>query len=153
VTEKTFWNLKLEEKGKGIARELGRNGLVLSGFSITALAFIFSLFKEQILGNLLILKLFFASLIVYFIVSEVARNAIYYWEYALADLGYFGASFCLFLALALFILGFGLGVEIFILIWFLLILLTSGLIYSTYGLIRMISQDRRHNHSDTAQNN
>ena len=138
--KKTFWNLPLKE-GKVVSRELGRNALILSGFSITTLVFLMNLYREQFRVDLLGVQLFLASLIAYFVVSEIARNAIYYWEYAIADIGYISASILLFLALAQVILTFQLGVMIFAFAFALITALTIFTISSLRGIWRMRKQD------------
>jgi hypothetical protein len=138
----TFWNLELKE-GKVVARELGRNGLVLSGFSITALAFLLNLYQGRFLSDLLVAKLLIVSLTLYFIVSEIARNAVYYWEYALADAFYIVASVTLFSAMAYVVYSFQVGAEVFVLLCTLIGGLVVFLAYSSYGLSRMYKQDLR----------
>ena len=138
--KKTFWDLPLKE-GKVVSRELGRNALVLSGFSVTTLAFIMNLYREQFRGDLLAVQLFLGSLIAYFVVSEIARNAVYYWEYAIADIGYISASILLFSALAQVILTFQLGVAIFVFACTLITALTIFTALSLHGIWRMYKQD------------
>jgi hypothetical protein len=138
----TFRNLELKE-GKVVARELGRNGLVLSGFSITTIAFLLSQYREPFLQDLLVVKLLLISLALYFLVSEVARNAVYYWEYALADCSYVAASIILFSAIAYVIYAIRLGAEVFSLFLIVIGLLTVSLGYSLCGFWRMYKQESK----------
>lgn len=134
---KSFWELELGEKGRTVARELGRNGLILSGFSITALAFLLNLYGQNAPQNLLVVELYLVSLVTYFGMSEIARNAVYYWEYALADGLYIVASILLFSAVGGFVLSFRLGGEVFMLVCLLIAALVISLAYSAYGFRRM----------------
>jgi hypothetical protein len=137
----TFWNLPLGKEGKVVARELGRNGLVLAGFSVTTIAFLLGQYAALFQNDLLPVKLILVSLALYFLVSELARNAIYYREYALADFSYVSASIVLFVAISLIIYKLQLGAEILSLFAVVVVLLGASLMSSLWGFWRMYRQD------------
>jgi len=133
----TFWKLELRKDGKAVARELGRNALVLSGFSVTTLAFLLSQYQVSLL---LAARSSLLSLALYFLVSELARNSVYYWEYAASDCLYVFASIVLFSTIAYVVYLLQLGVEVFALFTAVIALLAISLIYSLCGLRRLYKQ-------------
>ncbi|OGD53734.1 hypothetical protein A3K80_06900 [Candidatus Bathyarchaeota archaeon RBG_13_38_9] len=142
MSDKSFFELELKE-GKVVSRDLSQKGLILSGFTIATLAFLFGLSREYILKNPVIIQTLFISLVIYFGISELARQTIKYWEYAIAEIGYIAASIFLFSAMLLFIHTYGLGIGIFSLMALLIFVLIVSFILTVRNVARMIKEDRK----------
>ena len=138
---KTFWNIPLPTgEGEKKVRELGRDALILSVFSVTSFALLYGLSGQQFSINSIIIQLLFLSILIFFICSEVSRNAKYYCEYAFADILYLIASFMLFFDFTILIFKMQIGLIVAMTVGGLLGYLILNFGYSLYMIVVQIKQ-------------